>query len=136
MTIGRKRAGLALGAAALILAAWAGGQQGLVASAEAAPAAPPAPTSFARCAVCHNVAKGAPNKLGPNLYGTFGHKMGQGSFAFSDAVKKSGLTLDEKTLDKWLENPRTLVPGNKMSFPGMKDAAKRKEIIDYLKKQR
>lgn len=140
MTIGRKRAGLALGAAALMLAAWAGGQEtfspALIPSAEAAPAAPPAPASFARCAVCHNVAKGAPNKLGPNLYGTFGHKMGQGSFAFSDAVKKSGLTLDEKTLDKWLENPRGLVPGNRMSFPGMKDAAKRKEIIDYLKKQR
>lgn len=145
MTIRQKRAGLAFGAAALMLAAWAGnwdgGQQALssnlIPAAEAAPAAPAAPpVSFARCAVCHNATKGAPNKLGPNLFGVYGHKMGQGSFAFSDAVKKSNLTLDDATLDKWLENPRALVPGNRMSFPGLKDPAKRKEIIEYLKKQR
>ncbi|MEE4451372.1 cytochrome c, class I [Novosphingobium resinovorum] len=136
MNFRHKRAGLAA-AAALALVACLGGQAALTSTAEAAPAAPAAPpASFARCAVCHNVAKGAPNKLGPNLFGTYGHKMGQGKFAFSDAVKKSGLTLDDATLDKWLENPRTLVPGNRMSFPGLKDAAKRKEIIDYLKKQR
>ncbi len=94
------------------------------------------PASFARCAVCHNAQKGAPDKLGPNLFGVYGHKMGQGSFAFSDAVKNAGLTMDEATLDKWLENPRALIPGNRMSFPGLKDAAKRQEIIAYLKQQR
>ncbi|MBT0669842.1 c-type cytochrome [Novosphingobium profundi] len=100
----------------------------------AAAAGPPA--AFARCAVCHNAEKGAADKLGPNLYGIFGHKMGQGSFAFSEAVKNSGLTMDEATLDAWLENPRALVPGNRMSFPGLKDAGKRQEIIAYLKQQR
>ncbi|MFD2578123.1 c-type cytochrome [Novosphingobium colocasiae] len=92
-----------------------------------------APATFARCAVCHNAEKGAGDKLGPNLFGVYGHKMGQGSFAFSDATRNAGLTLDDATLDKWLENPRALVPGNRMSFPGLKDAAKRQEIIDYLK---
>ncbi|WP_404479893.1 c-type cytochrome [Novosphingobium sp. BL-52-GroH] len=144
MTIGQMRGPLAIGTAVLGLAALAGGHQGpsamaeLVPAAQAKPAAAPAPppVSFARCAVCHNTAKGAPNKLGPNLFGTYGHKMGQGSFTFSDAVKKSNLTLDDATLDKWLENPRALVPGNRMSFPGLKDPAKRKEIIAYLKQQR
>lgn len=100
-----------------------------------AEAAPP-PASWARCAVCHSAEKGAPAKLGPNLYGVYGHTMGQGSYAFSDALKASGLTLDDATLDKWLENPRALVPGNRMSFPGLKDPAKRAEIIAYLKQQR
>lgn len=100
-----------------------------------AEAAPP-PASWARCAVCHSAEKGAPAKLGPNLYGVYGHTMGQGSYAFSDALKASGLTLDDTTLDKWLENPRALVPGNRMSFPGLKDPAKRAEIIAYLKQQR
>lgn len=102
--------------------------------AKLAEAAPPA--AFGRCAVCHTANKGGEDKLGPNLYGTFGKKVAQGSFAFSDALKNSGLTLDEPTMHKWLENPRALVPGNRMSFPGLKDAAKRQEIIDYLKKQR
>jgi cytochrome c len=144
MTIRKKRGLLAIGAAALVLGGVADGDRvastvgDLIPAAQAAPAAAaaPPPASFARCAVCHNTAKGAPNKLGPNLYGTYGHKMGQTSFAFSDAVKKSNLTLDDKTLDKWLENPRALVPGNRMSFPGLKEPTKRKEIIDYLKKQR
>lgn len=103
------------------------------APAPAPVAAAEPPKTFARCTVCHNAAKGAGDKLGPNLWGVYGHTMGQGSFAFSDALKGSGLTMDEATLDKWLENPRALVPGNRMSFPGLKDPAKRKEIIDYLK---
>lgn len=103
------------------------------APAPVAVAAVEAPAAFTRCKVCHNAEKGAPDKIGPNLFGVFGHKMGQGSFAFSDPVKNAGLTMDEATLDKWLENPRALIPGNRMSFPGLKDPAKRKEIIDYLK---
>lgn len=99
----------------------------------AATVAPPA--SFARCAACHTADKGGEDKLGPNLYGVFGKPAGKGRFAFSDALKDAGLVLDEATLHKWLENPKALVPGNRMSFPGIKDVAKRQEIIDYLKQQ-
>lgn len=99
----------------------------------AATVAPPA--AFARCATCHTADKGGEDKLGPNLYGVFGKPAGKGKFAFSPALKDSGLVLDEATMHKWLENPRALVPGNRMSFPGIKDAAKRQDIIDYLKQQ-
>lgn len=102
--------------------------------AKVAQAAPP--PEFARCAVCHNAEKGAPDKIGPNLFGVYGKKAAQGSFNFSDALKNAGLTLDQATLDKWIENPRALVPGNRMAFPGIKDPAKRQAIIDYLKQQR
>lgn len=94
-----------------------------------------APASYNRCAVCHTADKGGEDKLGPNLYGTFGSAAAKGGFAYSDALKGSGLKWDEATLHKWLENPKALVPGNRMSFPGIKDAAKRQEIIDYLKQQ-
>ncbi len=99
----------------------------------AAVVAPPA--SFGRCAVCHTADKGGEDKLGPNLYGVYGKPAAKGSFAFSPALKEAGLVLDEATLHKWLENPKAMVPGNRMSFPGIKDVAKRQEIIDYLKQQ-
>lgn len=93
-----------------------------------------APTAFGRCAVCHDASKGGADKLGPHLFGIMGAKAGAHApgFAYSDALKASGLRWDTATMDKWLENPRGLVPGNRMSFPGLKDAAKRAEIIAYL----
>ena len=83
----------------------------LAGTAHAAPA--PAPATWARCAVCHDNTKGGPNKIGPNLYGVVGKKAGTHAptFKYSDGLKKSGLTWNAATLDKWIENPRALVPG-------------------------
>jgi len=85
--------------------------------------------------------EGRTDKLGPNLWGVYGRKMGQGSFNFSDVLRTSNLKLDDKpldikALDKWLDNPRALVPGNRMVFAGMSDAGQRKTIIDHLKTPR
>lgn len=93
------------------------------------------PASYNRCVACHTANKGGEDKLGPNLWGVYRSAAAQGSFAYSSALKEAGLTWDEATLHQWLENPRKMVPGNRMSFPGIKDAAKRQEIIDYLKQQ-
>lgn len=94
----------------------------------------PAPASWARCAVCHDATKGGPNKIGPNLYGVVGKKAGThaAGFKYSDGLKKSGLTWNAATLDKWIENPRALVPNTMMAFPGLKDPAKRAELVGYL----
>jgi cytochrome c2 len=100
-------------------------------TAAAAPAA--APASFNQCKVCHSVKKGE-NGLGPSLAGIYGTRAGDiAGFEFSKAMKESGLVWNEANLDKYLTDPRALVPGTKMSFAGLKDAAKRKEVIDYLK---
>lgn len=106
---------------------------GLATTAHAA-----APADFARCQVCHQVSKGGPNGLGPNLYGVVGKKAGVNAkgFNYSAALKGSGLVWNEATLDKWIENPRQLVAGTMMAFPGLKDPAKRKAIIDWLATQK
>jgi cytochrome c len=48
-------------------------------------------------------------------------------------MKNSGLTWNAATLDRFLADPKGVVPGTKMTFPGLKDAAKRKAVVDYLK---
>ncbi|HZU63742.1 MAG TPA: c-type cytochrome [Novosphingobium sp.] len=106
----------------------------LAAAGFAAPAlAGEPPAVFARCAVCHNAAPGAPDKVGPNLWGVYGRKAASTKYNYSAALKGAKLRWDEATLDKWISGPMTMVPGTMMSFPGIKDAAKRAEIIAFLK---
>lgn len=91
------------------------------------------PPTFAQCAACHTIEVGR-NGIGPSLAGVSGAKAGHvGDFAYSSAMRASGLTWDEATLDMYLENPRGVVPGTKMSYPGMRDPQDRQKIIAYLK---
>ena len=95
------------------------------------PAKPPA--SFAMCAVCHSVERDGPKKLGPNLNGVFGAQAGaQSGYNYSPAMRDVDVRWTRETLDQYLADPKVFVPGTKMLMPGMKDASKRNEIIDYL----
>jgi cytochrome c len=88
-------------------------------------------TIFNRCKACHRVDK---NAVGPHLGGVVGRKAASVSdYNYSDALKKSGITWDEASLDKWLQGPSKDVPGTKMIFPGLKDQADRDNLIAYLK---
>lgn len=91
------------------------------------------PAVFAQCAACHSTEKGKMG-IGPSLAGVYGTKSGEiAGYAFSDAMKNANLTWDDATLDKYLTGPMKMVPGTKMTFAGLSDAAKRKEVIEYLK---
>jgi cytochrome c len=94
-------------------------------------------TIFKRyCAVCHSVEAGK-NKIGPSLHGVVGRPAGTApNYSYSDANKKSGITWTEANLDKYLTNPRAMVPGTKMLFAGIKDPEQRKAVISYLAQQK
>ena len=89
---------------------------------------------YAQCAACHTIAKGAPNLVGPNLSGVLGKKAATNrkEFAYSAALKKSGLVWNDATLDNWIKNPAAFVPGSKMDFVGLTKKDKRQNVIAYL----
>ena len=91
------------------------------------------PLAFASCMSCHAVTPGQ-NGIGPSLAGVFGRKAASApGFVYSDAMKGSGKTWDEATLDTYLTNPMGVVPGTRMTYMGQTDPAKRKAVIEYLK---
>jgi len=87
-----------------------------------------------KCEICHSLAAGAPAKAGPNLHAIFGRKAGTApGFAFSAVMKNSGIVWDDATLAKFLSDPKDSLPGNRMSFPGIKDDAALADLLARLK---
>jgi cytochrome c len=88
---------------------------------------------FVKCAPCHSIGPGAKNKVGPEQNGLVGRKAGSvEGFNYSEAMKNSGITWDEASLDEYITDPKKKVPGNKMVFPGIKDELQRGDLIAYL----
>ncbi|MDZ4374620.1 MAG: cytochrome c family protein, partial [Phenylobacterium sp.] len=54
-------------------------------------------------------------------------------YNYSNVMRTATFTWDAEKLDHWLQNPRTFLPGNKMSFPGLPDATDRRDVIAFLK---
>jgi len=86
-------------------------------------------TLYQGCTGCHSVDD---NDLGPRHRGVVGRRAGSiEDYSYSPALKNSGLTWDEATLDRWLTNPSALVPGTKMFFK-LDAAQDRADVISYL----
>ena len=91
---------------------------------------------FALCRSCHTTTPGGDDMTGPNLWGIFGRKAGsKASFTYSDDLKNAGWTWDADRLDKWITNPRAVLPGTKMTFIGLPDANDRRDVVAFLKVQ-
>jgi cytochrome c len=94
---------------------------------------------FKQCKVCHQVGPTAKAGVGPAQNGVIGSKAGsRAGYNYSPAMKEAGekgLVWDEATLDKYLTDPKAVVPGTKMVFPGLKNEKDRQDVIAYLKTQ-
>ena len=89
--------------------------------------------AFANCSACHAVAGDAASGAGPNLLGIVGQPAGQvAGFAYSDALKSSGITWTAAELDSFIADPAAKIPGTTMVAGALADAAKRQAVIAYL----
>jgi cytochrome c len=89
---------------------------------------------FQRCASCHAVGPYATGGYGPQLNRIVGRRAASTKdYRYSEAMKKSGLVWDEKTLSAYLRAPHDVVPGTSMRFWGIKDEQQVADLLSYLK---
>jgi cytochrome c2 len=84
------------------------------------------------CGTCHTN-KPNQNRIGPSLFGVIGRHAGSApGFDYSTAMKGAPVTWTADTLDRYLADPKAVVPGNKMPYAGVKNDERRKNLIAYL----
>jgi cytochrome c len=89
---------------------------------------------FGRCHNCHSVDPRNDRMVGPNLHGLFGRRAGSlAGFDYSDAMRAAGFVWSEETLPAYIRDPRDVVPGNRMMFPGLRSAREIADLVAYLK---
>lgn len=89
---------------------------------------------FGACAACHSLEPNR-NMTGPSLAKLWNRKAGSlASFPrYSSALKSSEVLWDDRTIDQWLKDPQHFIPGNQMTFPGIKDDQQRTDLLAFLK---
>jgi cytochrome c len=95
---------------------------------------------FKKCAACHSIEKGGPNKVGPDLWDVVNRPIAShGGFAYSSAMKAFSeggkVVWDYDHLNHFLASPKGYVKGTAMGFAGLKKDDERANLIAYLRSQ-
>lgn len=89
---------------------------------------------FGACAACHSLQPDQ-NMTGPSLADVWNRKAGglESFSRYSPALKSASIVWNDKTLDEWINSPQHMIPGNQMTFDGIKDATQRADLLAFLK---
>ena len=88
---------------------------------------------FKKCAACHSINNGGPNKIGPALYNVVGRKVGGVTdYKYSKALTSYDRDWTFEELNGFLKKPATYIKGTKMSYAGLRKEEDRASIIKYL----
>jgi len=91
---------------------------------------------YARCRACHTLDQEGRHKVGPNLWDIYGSQAGaKEGYAYSKAMKASNIAWNPETMDGYLKKPAAFMPGNKMTFIGLKKQEDRDAVQAYMKSQ-
>jgi cytochrome c len=97
-------------------------------------------TVYNQCRACHTIEAGGRNGVGPNLHAVVGRRAAAvEGFRYSAPMRtaaEGGLTWTPENLDRYLTNPKDLVPGGSMAFAGLRNEQQRKDLIAWLGTQR
>lgn len=89
---------------------------------------------YKRCRACHTLGQGERNKVGPNLWNIFGSSAGgREDFNYSAAMTGIDIVWSKETMSDYLERPSEFIPGNRMSFAGLRKVEDREALIEYLR---
>jgi cytochrome c len=91
-------------------------------------------TLFRQCIACHAIEPGV-HLTGPSLARVWGRRAGtvEGFTRYSEPLQRAAVVWDAPTLDRWLADPQAVVPGTLMTYPGLRDARQRADLVAYLK---
>jgi cytochrome c len=90
--------------------------------------------AFQKCASCHQVGANAHGGFGPALNGLFGRRAGSTpDYAYSAAMKASGIVWNEQTLAAFLRDPDKVVPDTKMRFWGIGNERELAALLAHLR---
>ncbi len=93
-------------------------------------------TISVKCEQCHDLTKGGPNKIGPNLWNLIGRpRATHPDFSYSSAMSADHNPWTYETLFKFIKTPQAFVPGTKMSFAGLRNPQDRINLLAYLRTQ-
>jgi cytochrome c len=85
---------------------------------------------YERCAACHSLDR---DRVGPRHCGIFGRRAGSvPGFAYSEAMRDSGIVWNRQTLNTFLADPLGTVPGTFMTYAGVKDPEERAQLLAFL----
>lgn len=86
------------------------------------------------CSACHSLLPGV-HLTGPSLADMWGKKAAsaEGFVRYSKVFKSQDFTWNEDTLNAWLTDPKAMVPGNSMTFRGIRKDGDRGDLIAFLK---
>jgi cytochrome c len=88
---------------------------------------------FKKCAACHSINKGGPNKIGPALYNVVGRKVGGlEDYRYSKTLASYGKEWSFEELNGFLIKPAAYLKGTKMSYAGLRKEVDRASVIKYL----
>jgi len=85
------------------------------------------------CLSCHAIAADEPALEGPTLWGVVGRRIASAAdFEYSAALRRQEGAWDRAKLDRFLAAPQAFAPGTQMTLGGVRNAADRAAVIDFL----